>query len=260
MSNNILITFGCSWTFGEGSGYVDGMSEVEYKKIQHDPKICYENSWRKVLVDHYNLVHINFSVSGSSNQRQFKTAREYFVTEKWKKLINNPKNNVVVLWGITSTYRNYFWCKDTRRYENIFYNLKGDKIEYNNYQDKLAEAMLKWSYNREVEVEVIKNEILFFNHYFNLVGVKNLWFDTFNFINYGEKFNNFLDESLEQRDLLSMLCYEHARKSNIKLILDNNFKYAEESGLINSFSYHPKKDQYKIIGEYFIRKLKKYFK
>ena len=57
-----------------------------------------------------------------------------------------------------------------------------------------------------------------------------------------------------------MLCYEHARKSNIKLLLNNNFEYAEKNGLINSYSYHPKKDQYKIIGEYFIRKLKKYFK
>lgn len=256
MSNNILITFGCSWTFGEGSGYIDGMSESEYNKIQHDPKICYENSWRKVLVDYYNLTHINFSVSGSSNQRQFKTAREYFVTEEWKKLIANPKNNIVVLWGITSTYRNYFWCKDTKRYENIFYKLDGIKSQYDKYEDKLAEAMMSWSYVKEVEVEVVKNEILFFNQYFKLIGIKNIWFDTFNSLDYKEKFDNFLDQDIENRDLLSMLCYEHAKK----LVLNKNFKYAEENGLINLISFHPKKEQYKIIGEYFIRKLKKYFK
>ena len=260
MTNNILVTFGCSWTFGEGSGYIDGMSENEYREIQHDTKICYDNSWRKILVDHYNLIHINFSVPGSSNQRQFKTAKEYFVTEEWKKLISDRKNNVIVLWGITSTYRNYFWCKDIKRYENIFYKVDETEFKYNKYQDKLAEAMMSWSYVKEVEVEVLKNEILFFNQYFKLVGVKNMWFDTFNSLDYKEKFDNFLDQYKEQRDLLSMLCYEHARKLNGRLVLNNNFKYAEENGLINSFSYHPKKDQYKIIGEYFVRKLKKYFK
>ena len=59
---NFYITFGDSWTFGEGSAYKDGMNQPQYEQIQHDPDLCWENGWRKRVVEHFDFDHINFGL------------------------------------------------------------------------------------------------------------------------------------------------------------------------------------------------------
>ena len=71
-----LVTFGCSWTYGIGSAYVDGIPQEQYHKIKKDDT----NSFRKILCERHNFSNVNFSVGGSSNQKQFRLATEYFLS------------------------------------------------------------------------------------------------------------------------------------------------------------------------------------
>ena len=74
-NTTLLITFGCSWTFGIGLNYIAGMSKDEYKQNKVNSNLIQEHSFRAKLSKKYNLTNINFSQGGSSNQLQFRQAR-----------------------------------------------------------------------------------------------------------------------------------------------------------------------------------------
>ena len=67
----LLITFGCSWTFGEGAGCEPGMSLKEYDKIRYSSDYAWDFGWRRYVVEHFDVDHVNLGESGSSNQKQF---------------------------------------------------------------------------------------------------------------------------------------------------------------------------------------------
>ena len=125
-----LITFGCSWTYGVGAGYKEGMLESEFKNIAWNDEICGELSFRGILSKKYDLHNINFSQGSSSNQRQFRRAMEFFLSSKFEK-IQNDYAKIIVLWGITSTARseylslieenikNFKFDKDTTSFEKM---------------------------------------------------------------------------------------------------------------------------------------------
>lgn len=271
MSNNsILITFGCSWTFGIGAGYEDGMDQDFYEKnIRHNSELNWEYSWRKIVSEYFNVKNLNFSAGGSSNQRQFKEARNFFISEEWNDILK-VYDNIIILWGITSTTRNYMYCRDLRLYKDLYLNLEGLKdknlfknLGFNFYEDKLAIALAKWSYDEEIEIENLEQDIIFFNKFLSQYpNVKNFWFDTFNHHSYTKKIENFIDYDLKNRDLLSYLLRRYLKENNLT---DLNikywevFEYAKKFGVLNPFSFHPKKESYKKISEYFISKLKPYF-
>ena len=56
-SKNILITLGCSWTFGVGAGYEPGMRRRDFDKISYDPNIC--NEWM-IIINYYLLYDHNY--------------------------------------------------------------------------------------------------------------------------------------------------------------------------------------------------------
>ena len=269
-NKSILITFGCSWTFGIGAGYEDGMDPQHYEKnIRYDSELNWKYSWRKIVSEYFEVRNLNFSVGGSSNQRQFKEARNFFSSDNWSDKLK-LYDNIIILWGITTTTRNYMYCKDIKSYRDLYLNLDAltdknlfkQQFGFNQCEDKLAIAITKWSYNKQLEIENLEKDIIFFNKFISqFSNVKNFWFDTFNHHSYGEKIDNFIDYEKNNRDLLSYLVKRHIKENNISnsIKCDDKWDYAEKSNLLNPYSFHPKKESYKQIAEYFIQKLKPHF-
>ena len=72
---NILVTFGCSWTYGVGAHYETDMTEKEYKVNMWNKTIIEQYAFRTLISGKIGFKNINFSGGGSSNQHQFRLAR-----------------------------------------------------------------------------------------------------------------------------------------------------------------------------------------
>ena len=169
-----MITFGCSWTLGVGVSYEPGMTKEEFNQTAWNSTICDQLSWRGVLSRQFNLTNINFSAGGSSNQRQFRLAQEFFPSKQFKKL-QKQHDRVIVLWGITSTARNEVYSVEDKNVNNIFYHEEDDKI---------SKFLLLNCYNHSYEVAVLRRQMIQWEHYFSLLNIENYWFDTLNTHNY----------------------------------------------------------------------------
>jgi hypothetical protein len=174
MSNNdLLVTFGCSWTFGVGVGWTSGITKDQFKKIAWDVHICEKYSWRGILSDRYNLVNKNFACGGSSNQMQERLAMQYFTSEQFQKDRTNF-NQIIVLWGITSTARTEMFDTQKNKLENFSLT----------HGTELSKSLLKYSYNHDYEVWLLSQKMRFWNLLFKNLNIKNFWFDTFNHHDY----------------------------------------------------------------------------
>jgi hypothetical protein len=171
----LLITFGCSWTFGVGVGYTHDMSSEEYKDIAWDKNSCNQLSFRGLLSKKYNLININFAEGASSNQRQFRKAKLFFSSSEFKR-IQTQFDEILVLWGITSTARNELFFNENRELINFFY---GDSTK-----SIVSKIMAVDCYDHSHEVFCLATEMLHWNDFFKNLNVKNLWFDTFNHHDY----------------------------------------------------------------------------
>ena len=115
---NALITFGCSWTKGKFSWYDPNIlryTEMSTEEMVINDRIeVDEYCFRTILSRRHDYVNINFASGASSNQKQFRLAEEYFNTDDYKKY-----NNVIVLWGITSTARMEWWSNKQKNIKLI---------------------------------------------------------------------------------------------------------------------------------------------
>jgi len=264
----LLITLGCSWTFGEGAGCEPGMSAKEYEKIRYSSDYAWEYGWRRYVVEHFDVDHVNLGESGSSNQKQLHYAKNYFLSSKFAKDYKNHEH-VIVLWGITTLRRNFMYFKDSKMYENIF--LKEENVfqtKWNTNKDKMTKALYKYCYDDDVALREVQSDILHWNQYFRLYPkIKNFWFDIFGSKHYTVKIRNFIDIDKPKRDLLYQICKNHlsgevekwkieGRENYDPNFLDKYstcFGYAEEHELVNPYSFHPYKSGYKFISDYFIK-------
>ena len=171
----LFITFGCSWTAGVGCCYTKGMSNKTYKESAWSSTINDRLSFRGLLSQKYNLVNRTWATGGSSNQRQFRLAKEFFPSSNFKKL-QSEFEKIIVLWGITSTARNELYLNSINSHHDIFYS--HDTTE--------SKIMTKYFYNHQHEVNQLLIEIRFWNDYFESKNINNLWFDTFNHHEYHE--------------------------------------------------------------------------
>lgn len=171
----LLITFGCSWTYGVGVGYQSGMSDTEFKDLLWNQELCDTHSFRGLLAKKYQAQNINFSSGGSSNQRQFRLAKQFFSSYEFQNL-QRSHDQIVVLWGITSTARNELWSNELAQLRDVF------------YKDKSSKRILQYSYNHQNEVNLLRVEMEHWDDYFNLLGVKNFWYDTFNHHDYWQMY------------------------------------------------------------------------
>jgi hypothetical protein len=175
----ILITFGCSWTRGYGSGWQPGIPHDQYKKIAVDDQINDQISFRGQLARRLNFDHLNFSIQTSSNQKQFRLAREFFASSRWKNIQNSYKD-IFVLWGITSTGRNELFCMQQYAMRDIMYDLQNSKTDW----PEVGKPLFKYTFDHDNEVFRLGREMQFWNVFFENAGVRNLWFDTFNHHDY----------------------------------------------------------------------------
>jgi hypothetical protein len=153
------------------------------------------------------------------------------------------------------------WVKSLGKYKKLFLqNVATDMLLYGEDSDHLAYALDKFSYSESARVRELELNFLYWNQYFKLLGIKNFWFDTFTSFDYKVKIHNFFDnEKNKDRDLVSVIANHHKKQKNYNNFLGiDNFKYALDNNLLNPYSFHPKKEGYKLLGDYFIEKLKEY--
>ena len=156
----MLITFGDSWVYGVGAGYTyDSPVTKEIYESSLDSDEFVNCSFRILLAERMGLQNINFSRGASSNQKQFRRASEYFLRDK------NVIKNSIVLWGLTSVYRNEFFNTKLNNYENFFIpDVTRDIV--------LSKVLSVRYMSEEVEVEKLYYNIELFNHFFKSIGIK----------------------------------------------------------------------------------------
>ena len=242
---NLLVTLGCSWTFGAGSWYDKPIPLEEYKTVNKKLDKEYENktTFRALLAQKHGYHNINFASMGSSNQTQMRRAQEYFNTDDHKKY-----DNVIVLWGITSTARGEAWIKGepTNKYSTKERsNMKGEfKSFMYTYKIRLAEEIRNFHYDHEAEVGRLETHMNHWNSYFKLLGVKNYWFDTFNHHDYDVPSMIFRHD--KRRDLMSKLCKSMGKSYDKDGYHFSVFtpdcdrpNYLKKKGIVNPHSLHP---------------------
>ena len=176
----LLITFGCSWTMGVGTYYYDGMPENEYYNTWDRP----EGTFRQIIGKEINADTLNFSIGGTSNQKQFRFAKHFFASDDFNN-IKKKYDEIIVLWGITSTARTEIYEQRTQDLKNIILpNIKFSWQKVVNKDNGLIKQWMRFFYNHDHEVHALAKEMHFFNSYFTALDIKNYWFDTFNHHNY----------------------------------------------------------------------------
>ena len=233
-----LVTFGCSWTAGVGAFYDREVEQTEFQERRDE----YDNAFRHVLCKRHGFTHENFAQGGSSNARQFRLATEHF---------NKPiKEETIVLWGITTTARGEFYSNKKDKPVSVQYNSNRPKL----YPD-LTRLMREEYYNEDYEVDILNNLMIHWNKFFESIGVKNYWFDTFNHHDYKQDIKNLCWKNNKPRDLLSKLTdvsHDTYHFSNWRNDCGRTRKGCS-LGLLNPFTYHPTKRGHEMIADMFTR-------
>tara|TARA_B100001059_G_C17809901_1_gene571615 strand:+ start:337 stop:1092 length:756 start_codon:yes stop_codon:yes gene_type:complete len=246
---NILITFGCSWTFGVGATYMTGMSQEQFERHAWDEYYITQYTFRKIISDQLGCEHINFAEGGSSNQRQLRLAREFFLTkdEQWF-----ADHNVTVLWGLTSIYRTEYFNIINKEYDNFFLT-----VPKKDWKD-LARILLEKYFSEDAELENLTLQMKMFDNFFAHKGIKNYWFNTFNPHQYTLDFKNLL---FDGHDLLSLLIKDYVNNDKYHISdwgdTDRKIQSAKEQGLVNPISLHPTRKAHKIIANLLLENLSK---
>ena len=271
-----LITFGCSWTYGRGVAYENGMSKEKYQKDRDLPEHVNKYSFRAVLSEKWGCNNINYAAPGSSNMRQFRHALEHFISK--------PKNKTIVLWAITSIFRHEVWCNKKKiqgvaqgkGYSNICYQIvEGNKIQNlfkiaqlpknknpQNCKDGHVDIKehLEYHFDIDNQMQVLCNQMNHWNLFFESLGIENYWMDTFNHHDYPCKIPRMLFNHEPKRDLLSMLVKNYINDTDYKQqdvsymhrfdpLFSKTISEAKKNGLINPHSYHPTKKSHAKIAD-----------
>ena len=247
-NDTLLITLGCSWTFGVGVNYEKNMNFKEYERNAWNKEICDEFSFRGLLSKKYKLNNLNLSCGGSSNQKQFRLATEFFSTNidtidinkfftvngyyPFKHIKNNYEK-IIVLWGITSTARYEIFNSEKNILQNDFYRSN----------NKISKFLAENTYSHAHQLETLSINIQFWNDYFMLNNISIIWFDTFNHHEYEVKLYNFFKFEKKPRDLLSLITNLEANNYHLSewIYEDKRLIIGKQENLLNSFSYHPTK-------------------
>lgn len=246
MSQHTLVTFGCSWTYGVGAAYEPGMVIDQYRNPKElDIENSNRYSWRTLLSNRRDWRNINFASGGSSNQRQFRLAKQFFVSEEFRKL--DPAK-VVVAWGITSTARNELFNTQTHELDNFFYT----------EQSMLAKTMTMFVYDHDNEVAQLNLEMKHWDSYFKSLGVRNCWFDTFNHHVYPDPAPTLIGHNQQDRDLMSCLVRINGGAINDRTYHESDWRidgprvqFLVDKGILNPHSQHPGRHAHEQLCDFF---------
>ena len=176
----MLVTFGDSWVYGVAAGYT--FKNPIPKEVYSEKRVSDEFlncSFRILLAKKMGVKNINFSAEGSSNHKQFRLASEYFLRDK------NIIKNGIVLWGITSVYRNEFFDTIKNNYDNFL-------VPAINRDLVLSDILSVRYLSKKVEIEKLYYNMELFNYYFKSVGIKNYWYNIFYDHEYTNNMSNIL--------------------------------------------------------------------
>lgn len=248
MNRPLLVTCGCSWTYGVGVGYHPGMDIPEYRKIAWNDDICKTYSFRGLLAEKYNFDTFNLSCGGSSNQRQFRLIKNFLSSSEGQQLMED-RPFVIVIHGITSTARTEL-CIEGQQLINFMYD--DENSEYLQH----SKYILKHFYDHDNEVARLTDEMKFLNCYYKATGIKNIWFDTFNHHQYLKIIHNLIGANSTNRDMLSSIIktlglqdFDNNFHHSTWKIDSNRISYLIESGHLNPISMHPTKKGHEVIAD-----------
>jgi hypothetical protein len=169
----LLITFGCSWTFGIGLNYEPGMDYSTYQSGYRARDLAESHSFRAILSNRYNLHNINFARGGTSNQTQFRLAEDFFSSSEFQ-TVRSQYSDITVLWGITSVMRNETYFSKEKLQKSFFYS----------DNSLLSKAIVADHFNQQHEISMLGKKIQFWDTVFDAFKIRNMWFDTFNHHDY----------------------------------------------------------------------------
>ena len=226
--------------------YQEGDTKEDYEKYRADREGCYKYSFRGLLAEKYGWSHQNLSRGGSSNDKQFRRATEYF-QEK-------PTEQTIVLWGITSTARTEVYSVREKKLRHWNYN--------SYYKDPKRFSLEKFTrtitpelyaqnfYDHDNEVKILTDRMLHWNLFFESLGITNYWFDTFNTHEYTQPIPRLL-----KGDLLSRLVESSDKDYHYNNWDPNDSRRimkAQQLGIVNSHSQHPTQKGHRLISEIFV--------
>jgi len=239
----VLVTFGCSWTYGVGANYKEGMEEEEYMKTAWNEDLIFPNSFRGILSKKLNLLNINFSQGGASNQKNIRKANVFLCSPLFQDICKKAKR-VIILWGITSTARNELWNNERDGYDNFMYNDVTNKAK----NTRFNQAFVKNTYNHEVELLKLSQLMVIYDIVFNALGMDIIWFNTFNDHIYKYNIKNLLKE-----DLLTYLSNQSNKNNFYHLSIweidDIRLNTLIQCNDINPISFHPTKQGHQKIAD-----------
>lgn len=243
----LLITFGCSWMFGVGVGYTDGMTIEEFNDIAWDNEICDKLSFRGLLSNKLNFKNINFATGGSSNQKQFRLAKEFFFSTKFRQL-RNEYDDIIVLWGITSTARNELFNAIKKEYKNFSYTIKPadstDRSSKSHYDLIKGTSWPSYEEYRDKSYKNIDHKILSeINEQMNDDRVKNLDFDwplSRDFAIYSYDLDSSIRDLINEIHMFNFLF----KNLNIKNLWIDTFNHHNYQSILLSMEMNPNLDNF----------------
>ena len=125
-------------------------------------------------------------------------------------------------------------------------------------------VIVKHFYNHDNEVNRLNEDMLFFNQYYSILNVNNLWFDTFNHHNYLNNIDNMIEPNSTSRDMLSSIALlngftERDTKYHFSSwkVDSDRVKFLIDKGCLNPISSHPTKKGHEIIADLIDKELEK---
>lgn len=244
-----LVTFGCSWMWGHGLCYTPGQPREQFNAQRHSEDFT-KYSYRHLLSERLGANNINFSINGSSNQKQFRLATEFFNTSP-------PSKDSIVLWGITSTARDEIWYNDRNTYVSRVWGhgySADNQLRKNNFDSK---THLRLHYNHSVVLKELSNQMLHWNTYFDALGIRNYWVDLFNHHIYPSHIPRLLFSDRPHRDLCSILSTYHGytptndtyHVSQYQKTDSRRIRFLEQHKHINPHSFHPTRQSHNFFAD-----------
>ena len=214
MKPSVLVAVGCSWVAGRCIDVDPSLTTYDFNHVE-DPEFIKEHSFAGKLQRHLGLDQIHFIArNGASNEEQVRKLVAFIENER------DQYSEIFVIWGITSIYR---WEMYTTATEQVEPFVVGRVWPNNSQLTEQVKYYFRHFFNREYELEKLGNQIALMNSYLNSIGIKHLFFNSFNSYTNDDWNIKTVDEDCfykltqSHNDLLSFLC------------LANNIEFSKSS-------------------------------
>jgi len=239
---------------GVGSMYDPKIHKTKklFQNDSHDQELMAKNSFRTILSEKYGFENVNLGKGGASNGSMFRRLLTY--------LRKNTLDDTIVLWGITSIYR-----------MELFFNHSGRHLSFQPTQKTLPKfhgkswcgpkEYFRQHFDEKVQLDHMVCEIRHYQHYFELLGVPQLWFHTLNCPDEKwlkkDAFQSFVKLPYPcNNDLLSQLAYHNGwnPKDDKYHFSDweadcDRIEHLKRKKIVNPYSFHPTQKGHKQIAE-----------